>query len=122
MPTFPIPCRRSLVRAAAGAVLLGSIAAAQADSLRCNGEIASAGESRLSLLRKCGEPMLKDSFCKPVEVVVRGAPYPVVLPPHMAPCQVVDEWMYDRGPGNLFATVRFENGVVHSVRYENKPR
>lgn len=116
------PLARLAGRATVAVLLAAGSAGAQAESLRCNGEIASAGESRLSLLRKCGEPMARDSFCKPVEVMVRGNPWPVVLPPHLAPCQIVDEWLYDRGPGNLYATVRFENGVIHSVRYEGRPR
>jgi len=33
------------------------------------------------------------------------------------PCLVVDEWLYDRGPGNLVATVRFRAGIVRSITY-----
>ena len=29
----------------------------------------------------------------------------------------IEEWLYDRGPGNLMATVRFRGGVVQSIRY-----
>ena len=39
---------------------------AQAESLRCNGQSTEVGDSRLSVLYKCGEPVLKDSFCAPV--------------------------------------------------------
>ena len=37
------------------------------------------------------------------------------------PCQKVDEWLYDRGPGNLMVTVRFRAGVVHAIEYGRTP-
>lgn len=123
--TFPRvgwPLTRLMLRTAAGAAALMFANAASAESLRCNGEIASTGDSKISVMQKCGEPMLKDTFCKPVMAAVPWSPYPVVLPPHIAPCELVDEWMYDRGPGNLLATVRFQRGVVDSIRYEGRSR
>ena len=38
------------------------------------------------------------------------------------PCLPIDEWIYDRGPGNLMATVRFRSGVVQSIRYGRTPQ
>jgi hypothetical protein len=29
----------------------------------------------------------------------------------------VEEWLYDRGPGNLLAVVRIRSGVVQSIHY-----
>lgn len=42
-----------------------------AESLRCKGDLALIGDSKASVLRKCGEPVLKDSFCKPVESSIK---------------------------------------------------
>ena len=39
---------------------------ARAESLRCNGSAAAEGDSRISVLYKCGQPLLKDSFCAPL--------------------------------------------------------
>ena len=90
---------------------------AQAEVLRCNGATAGEGDSRLSVLYKCGQPTLADAFCAPVYMA--GSPYP--LAPTIAgahvPCQPIEEWLYDRGPGNLMATVRFRGGMVESIRY-----
>lgn len=116
------PLSRLALRVSLGAAAWALAGAASAESLRCNGEIASTGDSKISVMHKCGEPMLKDSFCKPVLAAVPRSPYPVILPPHIAPCEMVDEWMYDRGPGNLLATVRFQRGVVDSIRYEGRSR
>jgi hypothetical protein len=38
------------------------------------------------------------------------------------PCQQTDEWLYDRGPGNLMATVRFRSGSVLSIVYGRQPK
>jgi hypothetical protein len=95
---------------------------AQAESLRCNGQIASEGDSRLSVFYKCGQPLLQDQYCAPW--YANGSIYPVPEPFSSVyfPCQVVEEWLYDRGPGNLVATVRFRSGVVHSITYGRTPR
>jgi hypothetical protein len=94
-------------------------APAQAESLRCNGAIASEGDSKLSVLYKCGEPLLADSHCAPF--FYPGSVYPA--PPGLVgvPCQLVEEWLYPRGSGNLLATVRFRDGKVYSIRYGRIP-
>ena len=94
---------------------------AHAESLRCNGHIAQEGDSRLSVLYKCGEPLLRDSYCAPV--YQPHSPYPLPEPWASAAfgCQRIDEWLYDRGPGNLMAVVRFRGGLVQSIRYGRTP-
>jgi hypothetical protein len=34
----------------------------------------------------------------------------------------VDEWLYDRGPGNLMVTVRFRGGAVQAIEYGRVPQ
>jgi hypothetical protein len=94
---------------------------AQAESLRCNGQFTSEGDTRVAVLFKCGEPLLKDSFCAPVYVQGSLHPLPQPLASTVVACQQVDEWLYDRGPGNLVAVVRFRGGVVTSIRYGRAP-
>lgn len=90
-----------------------------AESLRCEGAIASEGDSKLSVLYKCGQPLLADTYCAPV--YYPGAVYPA--PPGLTgvPCQLVEEWLYHRGSGNLLATIRFRDGKVYSIRYGRLP-
>ena len=105
------------------ALLIGILCApARAESLRCNGTIASEGESRLSVYYKCGEPLLKDAYCAPIYAYGSLSPVPEPFASTFFPCQVVEEWVYDRGPGNLLATVRFRSGVVQSIRYGSYPK
>jgi hypothetical protein len=95
---------------------------ARAESLRCNGQIAAEGDSRLSVLYKCGEPVLKDSYCASIYSYGSLRPIPEPFASNLFPCQQVEEWLYDRGPGNLLATVRFRSGVVQSITYGRTPR
>jgi hypothetical protein len=114
----------SAMKPLSAAVLLATLAAAvstRAETLRCNGQIAAEGDSRLSVAYKCGEPLLKDSFCAPVIDLRTGSPVPDGVAGWVVPCQLVEEWLYDRGPGNLMARVRFRGGVVLSIRYARAP-
>lgn len=93
----------------------------QAESLRCNGRSTELGDLRLSVLRSCGEPTLRDSFCAPIHVAPNVMS---LLQPHpgaFLQCLQVDAWLYDRGPGHLSATVRFHNGIVQSITYGHAP-
>ncbi len=99
---------------------------AYAESLRCNGQSTEVGDSRLSVLYKCGEPVLKDSYCAAIYTLsavpaMQPAPVWVQVPGSIVPCLQVDEWLYDRGPGNLMATVRFRSGVVQAIQYGRAP-
>jgi hypothetical protein len=104
------------------ALLLVHAPLAGAENLRCNGAIASEGDSKISVLYKCGQPLLTDSFCAPVYLWGTPQPIPAPLIPYGVPCQTVEEWLYDRGPGNLTAIVRFRDGRVQSIRYAAQPQ
>jgi hypothetical protein len=95
---------------------------ASAESLRCNGQSVSEGDSRLSVFYKCGEPLLKDAFCAPIYAQGALRPVPEPFASLLFPCVQVEEWLYDRGPGNLLATVRFQSGAVQSITYGRSPR
>jgi hypothetical protein len=111
----------ALLRAVVALVFLAVVSPVRAESLRCGGEIADEGDSRIAVLYKCGPPLLADAFC--ANVYYPGSFYPV--PPSLAggfvPCQTVEEWVYDRGPGNFMAVVRFRGGRVQSIHYGRLP-
>jgi hypothetical protein len=95
---------------------------ASAESLRCNGYSASEGDSKISVLYKCGHPLLKDNYCAPVYYSQTLQPVPDPFASAYVPCQQIEEWLYERGPGQLIATVRFRAGVVQSIRYGRDPQ
>ncbi|WP_164886963.1 DUF2845 domain-containing protein [Piscinibacter defluvii] len=112
----------SLLRPALALALSALPLAVHAESLRCNGVSAVEGDSKLSVFYKCGQPLLADSFCAPVFYQGSLHPVPAPIAGAFVPCQPVEEWLYDRGPGNLMATVRFRDGKVQSIRYSRQPQ
>ena len=105
-----------------GGLLLLTSLPAGAETLRCAGGSIAEGDSRVSVAYKCGQPLLKDSFCAPVYYGGTLNPVPEPYASALVPCVLTDEWLYDRGPGNLVATVRFRSGTVASIRYGQQPR
>lgn len=110
-------CVKFLVRISLAAVVSALCLPAHSETLRCNGHIIETGDSRLSVRYHCGEPLLQDSYCAPVYYSPGFQLVPEPFASSVVPCLVVDEWLYDRGPGNLAATVRFRAGVVLSITY-----
>jgi Protein of unknown function (DUF2845) len=94
--------------------------AAQTRSFRCNNDLVNVGDAKSSVQLKCGQPVLKDSFCKPgdarpmprvsggAKVVINNA------------CETVDEWTYNPGYGQFMTTLRFESGRLVSISYGDR--
>lgn len=110
------------VRCSAVLALALASMAAHAESLRCAGGIAAEGDSRLAVAYKCGPPQLKDAYCAPVFYSQTLQLVPEPFASAFVPCQQTEEWLYDRGPGNLMATVRIRSGIVQSIVYGRVPR
>ena len=97
-------------------VLLAVAGAAQAQSLRCRNDFTQLGDSKASVLLKCGEPLVQDSFCKPAEPVLPNGPRARTVV-NVTPCETVDEWTYRPAYGQFITTLRFESGRLAAVRY-----
>jgi hypothetical protein len=100
-----------------GAVLFALLPAgpAAAQSMKCSGGIVSEGDSRLSLVYKCGEPLLRDAFCPAVYYPGTVHVVPDAIAASVVPCVPTEEWLYDRGPGSLMATVRLRGGRIAAI-------
>lgn len=93
---------------------------ASAQSLRCKGDLANVGDSKASVLVKCGEPVLKDAFCKPATQAPAPSPAPGGTIVNVVPCESVDEWTYKPGYGQFVTTLRFEDGTLKAIRYGDR--
>ncbi|WP_081499526.1 DUF2845 domain-containing protein [Polaromonas sp. CF318] len=102
---------------------------ASAQSLRCKGDLAQIGNSKSTILQKCGEPVMKDSFCKPVQETVSSAPVTTPTVPSTSgtttnvtvnTCQQVEEWTYNPGYGQFMTMLLFEGGSLKSIRYGDR--
>ena len=93
---------------------------ASAQSLRCGGGFSGPGDSKASVVQKCGDPMAVESVCvqqpQPQSMVVTGADG--VLRQIWVPqqCMPMEDWTFYRGPGNFLTIVRFKNGTIDSIR------
>ncbi len=115
-----------------GLAALSESSQARADSLACNGRIASSGDSRYEVKAICGEP---DDASQRVEYRgVRGrVSGPCTRENGKLRCGqtreevvevVIDEWVYDFGKNRFIEYVTFEQGKLVSVRtgsYGHKP-
>lgn len=111
-----------LVRACLVACIALPALHVNAESLRCNGSSVAEGDTKLSILYKCGQPLLKDVYCAPLYYSQTLQPVPDPWASLYVPCQPIEEWLYERGPGQLTATIRFRAGVVQSIRYGREPQ
>jgi len=102
-------------------------APAQAQTLNCNRDFAQKGDSKYTILQKCGEPVFKDSFCarpdgnRP-EVIVNppsaGGGQTVVVNSNR--CDQAEEWTYRPGSGQFETMLLFREGVLSSIRYGSR--
>jgi hypothetical protein len=111
--------KRQLLLAGVLAAMLPT--AALAESLRCENGIAAEGDSRLALVYKCGQPALRDNYCDPVYYNGSVNSLPQPLAGLYVPCIDAEEWLYQRGPGELAAVVRIRSGKVQSITYGRQP-
>jgi hypothetical protein len=105
---------------------------ASAQSLRCKGDLAQIGNSKGTILQKCGEPVLKDSFCKPTQSTTSTTPVVTPAAPTTAnstsvttnvtvnSCQQVEEWTYNPGYGQFMTMLQFEGGSLTRIRYGDR--
>ena len=106
---------------AAAILLLAAMhpGAASAQSLNCGGGLFGVGDSKISVVQRCGEPMYKEAICVPrPEMVWMPSNYPGA-PAQQAvvqQCVPMEEWTYYRGQGNFMSIARFYNGTIESAR------
>ena len=109
----------------AAATALGAPSLAASQSMSCNGYLVGKGESPVSLLQKCGEPIYRQNVCVSmlqlgwVVTPNRGGSPQAILANQCVP---MEEWTYDRGPGAFFGIVRIYNGAIESVRDGDRSR
>lgn len=83
----------------AAAAALGAATPAAAD-LRCGTELVSPGDSKVEVIKKCGEPLLRET------VAVKKTP---------SADEIVDRWTYDQGPGRFLKILTFEAGELVTI-------
>ncbi len=94
-------------------VALGAAAPVRADYLRCNGNVVAVGDIKLQVLKRCGEPALKETREK--ERAFKSFDRGSGRSREFYTSVQVDEWTYNFGPGQLLSVVTFEDGRVVNI-------
>jgi hypothetical protein len=90
------------------------IIAEPALALRCGSKLVNTGDHKSKILKYCGEPTSVD-----VRTIVRG--YVSIPDRHYRRIPgygevLVEEWTYNFGPRRFMRTIKFEDGLVVSVK------
>ncbi|MEO5880986.1 MAG: DUF2845 domain-containing protein [Caldimonas sp.] len=92
---------------------------APAQTFKCRNDFVNVGDARATVLLKCGEPVVRDAFCRPFPVQgPRPASGP--RPGQIVPCENVDEWVYNPGYGQFMTTLRFVEGRLAAIDYGDR--
>lgn len=113
--------QRNVFRVVILAVLMLA-SAAQAQTFRCEHGLAGTGDSKASVLQKCGEPSVRDQFCQMAEPASASGPRDSGVTVNVLPCVTVDEWTFNPGKGKFLTTLRFENGQLSSISQGDRVR
>nr|WP_288850236.1 DUF2845 domain-containing protein [uncultured Acidovorax sp.] len=124
-PTLSGTSRKTLQLLATALALCMVLPAQASQSLRCNGSLVGKGDSPVTLLQKCGDPIYRQGVC--VSMLQLGwvvTPYRQGSPAAVLAnqCVPMEEWTYDRGPGTFLGVVRIYNGTIESVRDGDRSR
>jgi hypothetical protein len=119
---MPFPAPRFAPLAVSAALLLTAAAAsAQTRSFRCKNDLVNLGDSKASVLQKCGEPVVKDTFCKPVENVPPQTTSGGAVV-QINTCRDVDQWTYNPGRGQFMTSLQFEAGQLTAIQYGERAK
>ena len=108
---------------AAAFSLASASALADTRSFRCKQDLVKLGDTKSTALSKCGEPVMKDSFCKKEQqAVAPSASNRSTTVIVNNGCDTVDEWTYNPGAGQFMTTLQFEQGTLQAIKYGARAR
>ena len=91
----------------------------EALALRCGQAVVTEGDHRWEVERACGAPEAAERrVTYPYRFQVGGRPGAVDV---LDIPVIVDEWIYERGPGRFPTLLRFENGRLIRIETLDKP-
>jgi len=88
-----------------GAMLLLCLPVA-AEGMRCNNHLINTGDTKAAVLQKCGDPMLKDEYCRTAAISQTAVE-----------CEKIETWTYNPGSGKFLTTLKFSRGKIISIEY-----
>lgn len=88
------------------------LSAPSAWAFRCGSSLVNAGDHKLEVLNKCGDPVFADSRIelRYTKLFGTGLEFGQYVP------IMIDEWVYDFGPNRFVQLFRFENGRLVDIQ------
>ncbi len=90
---------------------------ANAESLRCNGDIVEINDTKAEVVVKCGNPEMTDSYCEKSAQKIRQSDGSLTL---VENCENVDIWTYNPGKGQFLTNLYFAQGKLREMRYGDR--
>jgi len=87
---------------------LGLVATRSAYAFRCSGGLISTGDSKLILLKKCGEPTWIDRWAERI-VVQPDTDFEHSI------TRINERWIYNRGPTDFIRIITLRDGRVANI-------
>ena len=86
----------------------GLLASQNALAFRCKGGLITEGDSKITVLKKCGEPSWKDRWSE------ETIEYPYTDIEHRN-LQINERWIYNPGPTQFIRIINFKGSKVFSI-------
>ena len=102
--------------------LMAASSALAVDTFRCKNDLVQIGDSKATVVTRCGEPMMKDSSCEAPrnsQPTISTDQYGRQVGVQPA-CETIEKWTYNPGVGDFYTTIRFERGNITSITYGDR--
>lgn len=83
------------------------------EGMRCSGELVDEGDTTVTVLQRCGEPITRDSAG-----LVHEAPGPASQA--ITSDSPIEQWVYSQGKGSLLKIILLRGGLIEGI--EDGPR
>jgi hypothetical protein len=94
--------------------LLLALPVGSAHALRCGTALVTAGDHKIDVLQKCGDPVSIDTRTA-YQVIQKHHKHHTVQRELVIPI-TIEEWIYNFGPRQFMRWLRFENGRLVKIR------
>lgn len=84
-------------------------------AMRCADKLVYTGDNQYTILQKCGEPQVKQSYVEAIPLY-NQAGYQIGTTTN-----VVERWIYQRSPVDFQYTLTFDEGILKEIDSNRNP-
>jgi hypothetical protein len=87
----------------------------QVESMRCGSKLVMIGDTKLDVISKCGQPVVRDKVARSSSVKKSGKKSGELGKKVQERSRVDEQWVYDLGPHDFSYTLSFEGVELKSI-------